>query len=592
MEAPAATDTTTLLQNQSFDVQTAPGASAGAPFSACGCSRVLTVVSLGVLCAGSLGFVALAALASFGLPSGVVAPASVVPALTVVCVVGIVWLLFASPNCVQRWWDGISPNDRWVYGLYCCQIWIHTLFSLVIPDSYDVVVTLGHGAGSSGLIVGLWMAGTGVTSTVVGLALIWRPAAWRCIASSAFSFSAVACTVGSLLCAAVVVARREQGEDPGSAAAWQWPALLMSRLLLGVGSGCQIFFAWFLIRRLTHTADIPARIVVLVLCTQTAIGSGPLLAALAQQVEVWCSGRPTWTFASAGLLLPAMCIGFCAVLAVLPPLEQTADCMQRPRPAAELTAADSSVDVKRGSAVAGGLLCVTARGFCVAGLEVTTALLLQDFGWDLRTVGLAIGCTFLVCIPVNFVYRQLQPRLSPVSWVRITAAGSLVGSLFLFRFACRLFGGSGSSCSWVLLTGDVLLFPLLYLSESLVAGMVVSNLAPDGSWLDSAHYLILYCLLCNGVGRTLGPWLGRRSIELGSQDVYAMQQMVVTALFFAIFELFVHRPLAVGCCRGCRCCCEANEASDASANPSAATATATAAYGGAQQEQTGKSGSI
>ena len=86
-----------------------------------------------------------------------------------------------------------------------------------------------------------------------------------------------------------------------------------------------------------------------------------------------------------------------------------------------------------------------------------------------------------------------------------------------------------------------------------LAGMMMQNVLPDGSWLDSSHMALYVEVSTNGIGRFVGPWLARLIIEWGDQDMYALQQMVFSVGFLALFELLVVRPYIaqrVCCCGG------------------------------------------
>merc|ERR1719310_1046669 len=158
---------------------------------------------------------------------------------------------------------------------------------------------------------------------------------------------------------------------------------------------------------------------------------------------------------------------------------------------------------------------------------------------DRRLVGLAVGATFMVAIPVRMLHQQFKDSLSTIGWFRVFASLALAGSLLLLRVVSAVVPGGAA-----ILLGDSIIFPCAFLADGLCYGVLMVNVFPDGSALDKNH-CALYCNgLGMGLGRLLGPWLARYQLEvLGrtGQDTYAISQMLACGLALAVFEVGI-RP--------------------------------------------------
>jgi len=112
---------------------------------------------------------------------------------------------------------------------------------------------------------------------------------------------------------------------------------------------------------------------------------------------------------------------------------------------------------------------------------------------------------------------------------------SIMGTFLLFSFACP----GGRHGGWVLLLGDAILFPTLFLGDGLSSGLLMmsQHLCPAGSWLDANHIMLYRGLMVAGMGRTLGPPSARMQIDNGGQNSYAFQQFALAVVYLMIFEL-------------------------------------------------------
>merc|ERR1712086_289452 len=166
--------------------------------------------------------------------------------------------------------------------------------------------------------------------------------------------------------------------------------------------------------------------------------------------------------------------------------------------------------------------CSFLRAYLVGGLEVATALLLEDnYGWGVRWIGVAIGLTFCT----SFITSKFFDQSNLNALVRIGSLCAIIGSLLMSSMACDVLYVSHTQCPALLLYGDAIVFSLLYIAESIIHGIAMSHLEPDGSLMNATNVTLMNTVLTDGIGRFLGPWLARVLIDNGSQNIYAVQQL-------------------------------------------------------------------
>merc|ERR1719160_131680 len=119
----------------------------------------------------------------------------------------------------------------------------------------------------------------------------------------------------------------------------------------------------------------------------------------------------------------------------------------------------------------------------------------------------------------------------------------LLGSVMMFPSVCKLAAGllpkasgmlpksfhkfavGNRMCAIVLLTADTVLFPSFFLSDGLMQGIMQQHVFPHGWFLSTNNVTMLQVLLLDGIGRFLGPPLGRWHVVHGGQQEYASQQL-------------------------------------------------------------------
>jgi uncharacterized membrane protein YqgA involved in biofilm formation len=173
-------------------------------------------------------------------------------------------------------------------------------------------------------------------------------------------------------------------------------------------------------------------------------------------------------------------------------------------------------------------VCAFLRAYVVGGLEVATALLLEDnYGWGVRWVGVAIGLTFCT----SFIASKIFDQFNLNALVRICSLCPIIGSLLMSSMSCDVLTVSNTKCPSLLLSGDVIVFSLLYNAESIIHGIAMSHVEPDGSLLNASNVTFMNTLLTDGLGRFFGPWIARMITDNGGQNIYAIQQVAGILIF-------------------------------------------------------------
>lgn len=430
-------------------------------------------------------------------------------------------------------------------------------YTVVILDSYDLCKAVGLSGAASGRMVGTYMLGFCAGAVCMWLLVRFRPSLWRDapqkVLLAGLSFQLLGAAAYTFVAQEVVGSRHGPGASSFSPFLQDLlPRLLMlSRFVGGIGSGsCQQFY----VSGMLHITPVSARTVHTarwVFSGMLAIGLGPVIAALEQEIEP-CKGGGTH-FELAGHVQVIVALGSMTAVAWLhPDLADCSDCMNSDsedenEPASPASPASSSTLLgerwKRRLVVCGCLCMASMRAFGVSAIEVVIAMILEEqYDWDQRVTGLTIGAVFLCCIPLKILHSLVSDSLGVVSWIRLLAGFAFMGSWLLYASAGKFLPISAMHIGGAqqLIIAGVIVFPTFYLSDALSSGLMHQHVLSNGSLLDGNHAQLWYNLM-QGLGRFLGPWLARASVQAHGQDSFAAQQMAVTLAFLCIFEGLV-RP--------------------------------------------------
>eukprot|EP00747_Dinoflagellata_sp_TGD_P211514 gnl/TRDRNA2_/TRDRNA2_84755_c1_seq1.p1 gnl/TRDRNA2_/TRDRNA2_84755_c1~~gnl/TRDRNA2_/TRDRNA2_84755_c1_seq1.p1 ORF type:complete len:467 (+),score=32.70 gnl/TRDRNA2_/TRDRNA2_84755_c1_seq1:341-1741(+) len=440
-------------------------------------------------------------------------------------------------------------------------------YSLVIPDSLDVSKSLQAGSMYSGVLISANQGARCIGSLLMSSFLAWRPKLWRMHGRYVLLVTVMFGLMGASVYCASSFAVQHLAFHPDSVFAG--PNLLavlrvllvFARCLDGIGQGLS---AQFLLVCFTHFFASEERMLwttnfslVIILGT----GLGPVLSSVMEclyPAEGIGTGNGRFLggagiaylgniLASLGVVL--FCYPSHAAMASIPdfePRQESAEAIASRWTLLSLTRSSESGDWSRIALQCGGVLCSCLRWFMFSGLEAATAFLLQDgYSWNKFSIGLAFGaCMFLPSLPLASLYRCFKKCLSTTAWIRVLFFVSILASIFLFKGVLPAGDNSDSKSLFtvdtvLLLGANAMIFPTLFLSDSLVTGLMLQSqhLLPEGTWFDANHVMLYRNILNNGVGRTLGSPVARMTIDSGGQNAYALQQLLCAVVFLYLFEV-------------------------------------------------------
>mmetsp|Transcript_16302 Transcript_16302/g.56914 ORF Transcript_16302/g.56914 Transcript_16302/m.56914 type:complete len:545 (-) Transcript_16302:136-1770(-) len=412
-------------------------------------------------------------------------------------------------------------------------------FTLMILESYSLCEAMDKSAAFSGFLIGLYQLFVPVGNGFLYILLRRSPRLWKHRPRAILSVSLLGMIVGALLymwgCMYAGQSGAQEFFEGGPEAVLM--ALGASRVVSGFCAGVINQLNSVSILHLAPKEERPELTTRLYLANMVGIGGGPAMAAAASATLDALGVGAARSFGQAGALQAAAAgAALLAVLARYPVLGGVPDMAEEDtssKGAEAVAAAEGGGRARRKALLITGCLLMTVNRSCVvASLEAATAMLLEEkYFWARREIGLMVGLSFLLSIPLKLIHGSLKHRLSVPAWIRLLAGIAAVGSLLFFPAA----GGSAFS----LILADAVLFPSLYLSDGMSVGVLFQNGFPEGSWFDAKTLVLWQSLLGCGVGRFFGPWSARSTIEGGGQDAYAKQQILLCLVFLFTFEAFV-----------------------------------------------------
>lgn len=419
--------------------------------------------------------------------------------------------------CLGFWWHcrGVC-NAQTARSSFVLQAGVQGfLFSVVIVESLDLCTRLGRTQAMSGQMVGIFQIGLLCGATVSWLALRAFPEVWR--EPRRLFFMAHA---GQLLAALAYlwVAAEASSAAPRREMFW---LLMLSRWLSGVCSTDS--FSMSCSMHITAVAERPEHTARVWFARLLFMGMGPLAAAGLLALDA--SG-------TAGFCLVGCCQVVTAVTAAFATfcvrgLEDVQDCVEGKSSCSEGRYGSRAV-------VLGCTLLAALRSLGVTGIETGLTLQWEELHrWDHRRIGLVTGAAFLCCIPIKALHSL--GRLGPLAWIHIMSALALLGAAFLFPGIARALGGHGGL---VLAGSAALIFPCLWLSDAIAASIMYQHVLPEGSCLDSNRMQLWYAVSAC-VSRYLGCWLARLTVHCLGPDAFALQCLLVIAIFPVVFCLLV-----------------------------------------------------
>jgi len=385
-------------------------------------------------------------------------------------------------------------------------------YSAIIVDSHQLAQSLGMSDSWSGRLVGQAMLGFGLGQVVIFVLLNRVPGIWRewprtlLLCGVILQMLGVAGFNGALL-------------ESGLA----HPTVLeVCRVVGGMGIGVHVQVNLGGLTQLTPNSERPDRMVTMLFASILGIGLGPMVMGLVK------AGLPCSTLTPGWISLSLLVVQFVSIVSFFPPLT-TAECFLA-REAHEAAGEDGR---KRRSVICGSIFVTACRAFVVVGVEVGVSLLLEThMHWQRSYVGISIGLSVLVCVPVRLLYSSIKGIFTLVTWIRVLVMCALLGCAILFGFGSM-------AVSWWLLFGGSVLYSSAYLMDGLVTGAMQASCLPDGSWFDLNHSMLWSQMFAALFARFLGPWTVRWCIEVGGQTSFAILIAVVCVASAVLFEALV-----------------------------------------------------
>jgi len=409
--------------------------------------------------------------------------------------------------------------------------------TIIVIDSAELAEKVGMAPGESGQLVGLNWLGSGIGFFAVWLILCRDPMIW-CKKAKTLCGSGIVVSILGCFLYIIGVHTTESGASRVSASL----TVKVARILGGLGQGTVGQMMVVTVQSVTAKSDMAQQMTRVFAINAFGAGSGPVLAAGGHFLAACPSKNFSLVLApSMQLLLLVGCL--LAVVVLLPDMSQLELPDSPTMQSTTLGTCDmdelSSVKQRKILIVSCVILFVL-RSFVVSGVEVGSALLLErDFGIDRRFVGVAIGITIMVAMPVKVLYQRVNDSLTTVGWFRVFATLALAGTMLLFQAAGQVVPKGAA-----LLLADAIIFPAIVLADGISYGVLMVKVFPDGSFFDKNTSAALCNVLGMSFGRLSGSWLARYGLEaLGSvgQNRYAFGQTVACAVTILVFEVGV-RP--------------------------------------------------
>lgn len=454
-------------------------------------------------------------------------------------------------------------------------------FTIVILDSNDISIHCGMPEGASGLLIGIYMAGAAAGFVWMWASLKFRPSLWReaprriCLGSFLLHF------LGMLL---YLFATLNKGYS-----LYVW---VLARVIGGIGQGVVAQLVNVSLYNLMIGRGLEKWMFNVMLCNTIAIGGGPTVSAAVHYVSSVPAGTPNFqiTIVCHLVIVVMSTLGFLAnfpdvvgtlgmrrefsigsggmrrefsidknqlsPVASLQEITPTAS-FELPHvlntPQSERRFLNTPQSERRGrdnaqqSSSSSLIACIVVyfiRCSMVSGTEVVSAELFERYlGMSLVFTGCAVGLCFLSSIPFRIFYTyMIKDRFSPAAQFRICASSACFGALLLLR-QCQLLLDD----RFAVLLADCIIFPSAFLCDSMTFSRAMRCSLPVGSLLDSNHISFWCNLFGAGLGRVVGPWMGRYLIEAygaSGQDLFAILQLIYCILMMAIFEIWVYPLMA------------------------------------------------
>jgi hypothetical protein len=427
--------------------------------------------------------------------------------------------------------EAIIGARRYVF--FSGLIWTLT-FTMAIPNSLALSRHAGEDATMSGWIISALMFGVST-----GAAVVWVynlcSVDGSLKAMRAFNFVAAAFgMIGTIAYATM---------------AWTSPnayALVSARFIAGFGFGIAYFAGRFFINRTARPKEVSELNTTYSLFIVCGLGFGPPVATIENGVfRSICGSKPP---IGRGAEYQGMvwCVLFLSIAAFSFPSSQDIHSRSPEQEEKDQASRITSARTPHPHRVAMAVCAIikTIRDFAIASLEAATAMILEEnFGLSERNVGLLLGITFLLTVPLKLAFDRLQAG-KKATQLRLLMALCVLGCLLLREDVGRLLSPeSMHGRVAVVILADMLLFPAMFLTGAVIEGVGFRLASPEGTFYSTNNFNIAI-IAATGLGRSFGPPLARTLLSSSrGQTLYSWQQLAASLAALVLLELAVVKEL-------------------------------------------------
>eukprot|EP00746_Dinoflagellata_sp_MGD_P151899 gnl/MRDRNA2_/MRDRNA2_83310_c0_seq1.p1 gnl/MRDRNA2_/MRDRNA2_83310_c0~~gnl/MRDRNA2_/MRDRNA2_83310_c0_seq1.p1 ORF type:complete len:340 (-),score=67.94 gnl/MRDRNA2_/MRDRNA2_83310_c0_seq1:12-986(-) len=172
------------------------------------------------------------------------------------------------------------------------------------------------------------------------------------------------------------------------------------------------------------------------------------------------------------------------------------------------------------------------RALMVSALEAATSLILEiEFGWDINDVGLAVGLTFLLGLPVTLLLDlgRKNGMISETKLLTGLAITVVTSSVFFFPNITLAFGASGLPTVVIILMADCLIFSSGFFANGILDGFAVQCSVP-GTVCSLENINLIDAFGQDTLARLTGPALARYLTSSHGRGAYSILQLCVSSL--------------------------------------------------------------
>lgn len=465
--------------------------------------------------------------------------------LVLYCIAGAALLAAAFLGCTMLGLQGSLAAEsrglpRTILTLYFVLVVIKTAaWTALIPTSYDLVTSMVSADARNEMLSGLYLSSLYIGDMVVALALVplTNAAVWDqwCIKWITAG--------GTALWTLAMVSLAATSFEPSTEPSYYRLVLLIVLSMLRGFDNVPFICTRLLVSRVTAPSSQATISVLSAMFKCIGAGLGPMVpTALSLLPLPHASSAATMT-ATSCVLMSALTLGWLLLFLLLVPSRN--DSLPEVRAASPTkrledtqstgsgTDAQRQLHAEQRKVFWHNLTMAAERGFLVSGLEVTTSLVLEiEFGVPLVTNGATIGATFLIGVPVLFLWL-LAKQLRWLSLDKLLVAASAciaVLCTFIFRSPTELLQLGPVTGLSLLLAAGSLIYPTAFTVSGTIEGIAVGYTAIPGSCFYTTSFTLILADTAANIGRFAAAPFCRQLTDIGGRDAYAAVQLGIALM--------------------------------------------------------------